>query len=423
VSSFFLKLNSDYFYAVHPQEIYSGNCFGIIEAVNIPEKHDAFLNSELKIVDTSGKKKIFICEFLKMTLMPLIPFAAGFIFKEGSSLHHFANNLRQNKITACIDSSLWYHAKKLTQQQNETACAELNCGKEKQYSKEVCGAYCQNLNYYFKKIEENPIKLSIYDIQTRQFASQDKSISPQFGLKTISVNGLLNNEFMIPETLILSNLDSTLDEDIFNNSIDVIHKKFPFFEKTNDYCLMMRASLYSHSNSKTIKSGLITSSAIHSESEFKMLLKKYITQWKNISTFSNQIKLSIIIQEQIQASVLGVLFTRLPWDFESNKMIYDLTISEPWVESPIHFQVISNDIENTHKDQIKIQISKLLQDELEHLIPKTLNNDKFFSSFSQFLTECFELQNKYRVPLDIEFAVTKDLKFYFTQFRHIFNYL
>jgi hypothetical protein len=422
VSSFFLKLNSDYFYAVHPQEIYSGNCFGIIEVANITDKHDAFLNSELKIDDTFGKKKIFICEFLKMTLMPLIPFAAGFIFKEGSSLHHFANNLRQNQIPACIDSSLWYHAKKLVQQHNETACVELNCGKEKQYSKEVRNTYCQNLNYYFKKIEENPIKLSIYDIRTRQFARQDKSISPQFGLKTLSVNGLLNDGFMIPETLILCNLDSILDEDIFNNSIDIIHKKFPFFGKTNDFCLMMRASLYSHSNSKTIKSGLITSSAIHSELEFKTLLKKYISQWKNIN-IPNQIQLSIIIQEQIQASVLGVLFTRLPWDFESRKMIYDLTISEPWVESSIHFQVISNDIENTPKDQTKIQISQQLQGELEQLIPEKLNNDKFYSPFSQFLTECFELQNNYRVPLDIEFAVTKDLKFYFTQFRHIFNYL
>ncbi|MBN2535030.1 MAG: hypothetical protein JXB88_19270 [Spirochaetales bacterium] len=414
---FYLKTDENYLPAEKPKLIYPGRCEGQLEILPLKGNWEIYIKNHVNTPGKNQRKRIFICSTLKTSLRPLIPFAHGFIFKEGSNLHHFANILRHHNIPACIDRSLWFQAIKTMKHQNRIIHAELCCGEKHRYTRDTIENYGRNFQFFSHKIRDNPLTVSIYDMKNKKFLQGHECVSLPPGQKTLSINALFAEGCLVPGTLVLSNFKDISTEDITCDSFyNAITLRFPRFGEDPGFSLMVRASLQSYPAYQVPMSGVIHSSSVQRENELIELIKRNVSLWKNIPS-SNGISLTIIIQELIPAFILGIVFTCLPWDYHSNKMIFDLTFPGSGKEPDIKIQGSTIDY---HPGQRKIQVHEQLTSRLGPGLPPNLNNKQFYPAFSNFLKQCHRLHTVYMIPLDIEFVVTNDLVFYFVQFRHIF---
>ena len=417
--SCYLKINIEHGQANNPKLIFSGKCVGSIQIVNqdLLPLESSYTGKNLAKKNRTGR--IFICESTSMIHLQLLPYACGFIFREGTNLSHFANILRQHHICSCIDEELWHWAVHAADKIEENIIAEFVCDYRDDYSEQIKKSYKIHLDAYFDKLEKKPILLPVYDIEKNVFMYQDNIFPAALGAKALSVNALKNDELPVPKTFILTGIPENSKPQFQTDSvIKAVHNIFPELGNTNmEY--MLRASIYAASNSKTIVSGRIKTSSFRTYQEFKNLYTQYINTWNAICTTTPGMNLSIIIQERIPACIFGVVFTRLPWDYLSNEMIFDLSLHDIRVNDSGKVQVIIKDCNgstgNTRKKDIYNQLVTRLAPEL----PSQFNKNDLYESMSAFLDNCIELQKNYMVPLDIEFAMNKEFKIYYTQFRHI----
>jgi hypothetical protein len=416
--SVYLKIHKLCKFTENAQKIYQGQCSGRLESVPADNNLKPFIKDVL--TNKKVENRIFICDSLKSVLGELIPKASGFIFKEGSTLNHLANKLRHHRIPACIDSSLWFFAQQALKLANTPLSAELICGNSTDYSPVIIADYNLKLKKFHQTLQNNPMRLSIYDLKRRKFLSGKEADLGSPGLKTLSINSLYTKEYLIPKTLILAGFRSISKEDQRINQIkSFLSKHFPLLTGDDKFNLMVRASIHRKQQSKTIVSGMIPTVTVKTYPELSEHLQKIHTHWKNLDQHE-QTPLTIILQEKILTSISGIVFTRLPWDYHAKKLICDLTfynpgkLTSPTIQIKINECDIIPSLEN--KENLIKNLSLIFAE--EHGMDL---DEKFYSSFLAFLLDSQSLQKSYRIPLDIEFAVTKDFKFYFTQFRHIFN--
>jgi hypothetical protein len=229
-----------------------------------------------------------------------------------------------------------------------------------------------------------------------------------------------NDGLPIPETLIACHVSKAFCSGTIQDSFcDILNRTFPEFEKKPGFKMMLRASLKGDQKSKTSVSGMIRTASFQTQEELESLFQIFLYSWEKIYSTSPGMAFSIIIQEQIPASVSGVVFTRLPWDYHSDCIIFDLNINSAKDKANSSIQVMVNSSENLSLADRKIKLKQDLMLHLEAALPIKFKNGLFYESLTDFLNGCMQMHNFYSLPLDIEFAMTDDFKFYFTQFRYI----
>jgi hypothetical protein len=419
--SFYLKINTEHRQANNAQIISLGKCDGFLEVVPQKDSLDKYIDNWEHWSGSEKIRWIFVCDSITMSLRPLLPYACGFLFRDGTNLSHFANILRRHHICACIDKGLWHWAFNAAHNQKNSIRAEYVCGSRKEYSEQIKASYRYHLDNYLKIIEEKPILLPVYDVKHDVFKEPD-AISPvTLGAKALSVNALKNAGFTVPNTLILSGISESLEPEMTHDPVwTVLQKVFAELEKHSDGIFMLRASLHTDPKSKINVSGMIKTASFQTRVEFENLYQEYVRTWAKLRSSMPGMGLSIVIQEQIPASLFGVVFTRLPWDYLSDKMIFDLSLKEVQGSDSGNIQLTAKDYIKISPAQRKLSISKELELKLSNVLPLKYNEDRFYTSLSEFLSNCIELQQHYMVPLDIEFAITDDFQFFYTQFRYIY---
>jgi hypothetical protein len=414
----YLKTKTGYGQAYNPKIIFCGKCSGSIVFV----QHDTTIDKcidymEIHKGDYSGC--IFLCESVSMDLLNLLPFASGFIFKKGSNLSHFANILRKNSICSCIDEELWHYAMDTIKTQENIIFAEFVCGKINNYQIHIKESYEKQLITHVNKLESNPIALPFYDIKDKVIKESEEITTATLGLKALSINALKYDEYLVPKTLIITGISEYLETETDCVSIiNVMQKTFPELGNMNRK-YMVRASLYADHRSKVTVSGQIKTCSFETCEEFNNIYKTYMKTWMKIHATNNYMRLAIIIQEQVPTSISGVVFTRLPWDFLNKKMILDLSMGNMHDYDSGKIQLALRVHDDMPQDKRIMAFRKQVVKRLAPALPEKYNEIKFYDAFAEFLNNCMRLQKKYCLPLDIEFAMTIDYKFYFTQFRYI----
>jgi hypothetical protein len=418
--SFYLKMNGVHRQANNPKIISIGRCDGVIAVVPQKNSLDDYIENREHGYWRGKNNCIFVCNSITMSLRPLIPYACGFLFGEGTNLSHFANILRRHHICACIDKGLWHWAFNAAYNQKNSIRAEYGCTNRKDYSEQIKASYKYHLDAYFKVIEEKPILLPVYDVKHAVFKAPNTISPATLGAKALSVNALKSAGFPVPKTLILSGISELFEPEATHDPVWAVLKKvFPELEKNSGGKFMLRASLHTDPKSKMIVSGMIKTAAFQTRRGFENLFQENVRSWVNLRSSTPGMGISIVVQKRIPARLFGVVFTRLPWDYLSDKMILDLSLKKVRGTDSGNLQLTVKDYNKVSLVQRKLNIRKQLEVRLSHVLPSKYNEDRFYASFSEFLSNCIKLQQHCMVPLDIEFAVTDDFHFFYTQFRYI----
>lgn len=419
--SFYLKMNGEQRQANNPKIIFQGKCEGIVEIAPGKDSLDNYIDNWKHRPGGKNAGRIFICESITMSLRPLIPYACGFLFGDGTNLSHFANILRQHNICACIDKGLWHWAFDTAKNRKNSISAEFVCGEKKVYLKKIKEIHRDHLRTFFRIIEEKVIVLPVYDVKKGVFQELDEIHAARLGFKALSVNALKRDGFSVPDTLILCRIPESLKTEVSRDRIwAALQNIFPELESPTGRKYMVRASLYTTPESREIVSGMIKTASFQTRAEFENIFRKYSNTWATLCSSTPCLSLSIIIQERVPACIFGVVFTRLPWDYSRGEMIFDLSLQDTLIPDSGRVQVTLKNDPKVSKDQHKRNLCRELAEKLSHVLPFKYKEDRFYTSLSVFLIHCIELQEHYRVPLDIEFAVTDEFQVYYTQLRHIY---
>lgn len=416
--SFYLKINSEQRQANNPKIIFPGKCEGLLEIVPRKDSLGQFFDPG------KGDKRvgrIFLCESPKVSLRALIPYACGFIFGSGTNLSHFANILRNHRICACIDQEFWLWASTTVENQGkDRVSAKLGCSDYREYSPQVKGQYRDDMHNSLELIVKKNIVLPLYHLQYNAFLKPEEICPQTLGSKALSVNALKNDGLPVPKTLLLNGIPDDWDPQKGIGQINtILTSVFPELGRTSDSRFIARASLCLDSQSKSTTSGMIRTAEFHTCGQFAKLLQDFARIWGELRASMPSLGLTIIVQERVPASFFGVVFTRVPWDYFSDAMIFDLSFQDKRKCGGGKIQVTLDSHKNASPNQRREDLSVELRQRLSSLFPEYYNHDIFFASFSGFLNDCLELEKRYFMPLDIEFAVTGDFLFFFTQFRNI----
>lgn len=399
--------------------IYPGACEGPIRLVekskDLPTGIEGLLGGDSK----SGEKFIFLCDSPKMGLSLLVPIALGFIFRGGSNLSHFANNLRYFQIPSCIDPELWETARKDCEGGKAGRRFEFCSGIPPRYSSRTKRDFQIRLDSYHRKLREIPIELPVFDVQKRPHSELDRLVADRIGDKALSINALRSEKCLIPETLIISNIPFDGEMQMTIDSIlAAVERTFPEFGHGPESSLMIRASPPNHGKSRKSMVGLLPTSCIRAPLECREVIGRHLRKWGSIQPAGEKATLNEVVQKCIPAVFLGVLFTRLPWDYGSKTIVLDLT-GGPGNKSPGLHQLKIENSEDLTDAKREGYFCERLSSDLAGLLPSFLQTDLFYRAFSKFLSRCVGLQDKFGVPLDIEFVITGNFVIHFMQFRHI----
>lgn len=220
----------------------------------------------------------------------------------------------------------------------------------------------------------------------------------EYGGKAAGLSLLCRNDFLLPKTLVIQ---AVTNPEVFNNSEfqEKLLKKLKSFEKAGKYSVALRSSC-------TIEDGFQNSMAGHFDSflgnfTFETLIEKMKFIVEGLSKISEvSAKMGIIVQEKINASYSGVLFTSDPLTFSKSAVVLSLIrgLGEKLVLGENSGEDFLINLNNGEPD-----IEKL---------PKDISN----ALLTQLITQSKFLEKRVNYPLDIEWAL-QDSKLYFLQCR------
>jgi hypothetical protein len=402
--------------AENPREICRGECTGHIEYIPNHEGSDAWLKEHLgHAAYRSDEKRIYICDSASMSLRPLLPHALGFIFSEGAALGHFARVLRQHRIPACIDPSLWQRARDVVLSTDTSKQGWLRCGRAIILSEGIQARYRTQLEGYRQRLNSNHLVIPVYDVADRSVWAKGAVIDTQISEKALAVNALQVEGFPVAKALILTNLaegGTRLDDD--SSFVSLVEQSFPLFGYVPGYTLIVRGSLYSGNGSHSACAGLLTSPSVTSLNDMTRTIEVQVSRWKGARECNNQLGLSIIIQERVATLVRGILGTGRPWDYNTEGVVTELTLNHR--DDSAKDQVFLGDVEADLQNGSVRKMAKLFSKK-----NPMLNEDRFCETFGQLVHDGLVLRDRYSVPLDIEFVITGDSQYVFVQFRPLFH--
>jgi hypothetical protein len=417
---FYLKTRDRFFETVRPRIIFQGKCEGSLRCV--PER-DASAGPKTRRAPKSAHiegKRIFLCFRPHRSLRSLIPAAAGFIFKEGSNLSHLANVLRRHRVPSCIDESLWTFAKRSAGGGGRRVRAEFHCGAVARYSREVQREYRAALERYHRKIESAPLRVPVFSVSGGRFVAVRREERPKLGEKALSVNALRAGGFRVPETLILYGMNRNPERGRECDGIDAaLDETFPRLESDPDFSLMIRSSLGHPRNSRKDVSGWISTRSTRTRAETRERIRKNLMCWNEIASEDPRISLTLVIQERIPAVLSGVVFTRLPWDYRSNRMICDLALGGDSDATGGKVQILLDGARCLSGPRGREALLRELTSQRRTSMPPRNDDDRIDRTLSRMLVQCALLHRSYHLPLDIEFVMTDAFQTVFTQFRHV----
>ena len=307
--------------------------------------------------------RLFVAKCISNDLRPLLSFAKEFIFKSGDNLNHFSNVIRYNNIPACISEELWTIAS-----QNEHKQFKL---KTKRYPLKY--TYYQNLYSVFcENIENCKLQLPIINAQP-QFPQKLSN-------KVLSVNQLISLGYPVPRSALITGVEKYVID-----KYEILRSAPKWL--TNAEKLIVRPSLYGGAGINRYTSGMMSSKTVYNLEQLSEQLANFQQKCTYLSQLYEPYQLSVLVQDYIPPKSNGVLFTRIPWDFSSNRFILQLSS--------------------------KHGIRRYNQSYHHHKI-----TDNF--ELTNVIDACFELSKYFAIPLEVEFVLTENNDIYFVQFRPVF---
>jgi hypothetical protein len=406
-----LEIDGRTFTAADPKEICRGECAGPAMVIPNREKSAAFLSDRLGRVVMTGEKQIFICDLPGMGLRPLLPYALGFVFGEGSTLGHFAGVLRHQRIPACIDRHLWEEARAALPDPATGRPAALHCGQAVVPTEAALAGYQAQLKNYQLRLHDNPLVVPVYDAAGRTVWAA-KLASAQLGEKALAVNALQVEGLPAARALILTCLDGAVRnlarDPVFTA---LLERTFPAFGSAAGPALMVRGSLHSEDGSHAAWSGTIPSPAVTSLEALGRTVEAQVSLWKGLRTSDPRIGFSIILQERVAAPLRGILGTGRPWEFSPEGVVTELSLVRDGQE-----EAFLGDVEAGLRDGSVLEAARRLARK-----EPSIDSEGFCEAFARLVRDGLAVRKRYSVPLDIEFVVTGDLRYVFVQFRPLFR--
>jgi hypothetical protein len=307
--------------------------------------------------------RLFAAEIISRNLRPLLSLAKGFIFKSGDNFSHFSNVIRYNNIPACISEELWNIAV-----QNEYKQFILK-------SKRVSPEYADYQNFYSvfcDKIEKCKLQIPVINVQTQ--------LPQKLSNKVLSVNQLLHLGYPVPRSALITGLEGSVI-----NASEIL-RLAPCWVASADR-LMVRPSLCGGSGINRHTSGLMSSKTVSGIEQLSAQLAVYHQECAHLSRKYEPYQLSVLIQDYIPPESNGVIVTRIPWDYSSDRFMLQLSGKNGLrrYNSACHNRKIKNNME----------LKKVIE-------------------------ACFELSNLFSIPLEVEFVLSGNNDIYFVQFRPVF---
>lgn len=397
--------------AAAPLEICRGECQGILEYLAKGDLAGVRLEEALARAAARGDQRIYVCDVASRRLRPLVSQALGFVFREGASLGHLAGELRHRRIPACIDQELWRRGKEAALSVNANLPCRLCCGQELAYSPEAQDRYRLQLESYWRRLVGHRLELPIYDLAGKGVLAEDTPLDPRFGEKALAVNALLAEQLPAPRALVLINPGNRpvlLEED--RSLSNLVDRVFPSFGRIPGYALMVRGSLQTRTASPP-SSGLLRSVPVASVSQLTQAVTDLVCGWKRIEAQGDPPGLSIVVQERIEAKVIGVLGTERPWERGAAGAVAELSFDDSDAPAGPRRRTLVTGLEAARR----------LPGQLSSRLPRSLESAEFSQALARFLDDGLRLRDDYAIPLEIEFAVGGDLQFHFVQFRPLYR--
>jgi hypothetical protein len=362
----------------------------------------------------NGEKRIYVCDATASALRVLIPSALGFVFGQGSTLGHFASVLRYDRLPACISRRLWAGAKD-AMAGNGPARGELRFGRAVTPGPEARVRYEADLERYRDRLRDHRAVVPVYDAGRGAVRSPGERLAPEIGEKALAVNALLAEGCPAANAVFLTGLDAAcgwLTEDAAFRSL--LEARFPRFGKDGG-ALMVRGSLHSDDGSHAAWSGLIKSPSVTTLPELERVVAESVSQYKRLCEQLSPVTLAIILQERIAAPIHGTLCTGQPWCCSSEGMVAELTL-EP-AETETRNPVWLPDMDTAEQGALFSEKIDRLRDSDPRLAGKDLRG-----ALDRVGCQARALQERYGAPLDIEFVIADDMRFYFVQFRPLLRF-
>jgi hypothetical protein len=308
--------------------------------------------------------RLFVAEIISRNLRPRLSLAKGFIFKSGDNLNHFSNVIRYNNIPACISEELWNIA---TQNEHKQFILKSKRCPPK-------STYYQNLySAFFDTIEKCNFQIPIINVQTQSLQKLSD--------KVLSVNQLLYLGYPVPRSALITGL-----ENFVINASEILQLA-PCWLPNADK-LMVRPSLCGGSGINRHTSGLMSSKTVSGIEQLSAELAIYHQECVCLSQKYEPYQLSVLIQDYIPPKSNGVIFTRIPWDYSTDRFILKL----------------SN--KNGFRKYNQACYNREIQDNIE---------------MKKVIEACFELSDFFSIPLEIEFVLSENNDIYFVQCRPAFT--
>ena len=405
-------INYNFFKDKCSKTISPGKCIGKIKKVinfGRPVKSlDKHVSERLDSNNKTRDKWIYASEKPFLSLSKYIPHALGFIFKEGSLLCHLSNQIRSVGLPAIIDEDIFHSVQ-------DGMRFKLNCEKEHNFKHKNKKQFLSPTRYK-KIIEKTPITLDVYPKKEMNF--ENKSLVKSIGSTPANLHVFNSPESRIPRTPIFSN-SFFLDYDK-KEFYKLVRLKFPEFEKDPNFSLICRSSANLEDGFNFSLAGIFRSYGNLKKGDEVFDAIAQVLKFKNIKQLKmnyqlnpDKIKMSIIIQEWINPIVGGILFSRLPNNLESSKLLLEYEFGRSdgvtsGIFNPFSLKISRNKINDFRSINNMFKNSNLAKKTTIH-------------KFMGFLNKCIQIEDFLHYPVDIEFLINQNGEFYFTQLRPIID--
>lgn len=232
------------------------------------------------------------------------------------------------------------------------------------------------------------------------------------GGKAYNLQYLIKEGLLVPKTFVLTTEDvkSLLKEDHVPNSI--------FDDVLDDRSYAVRSSGVLEDGDKYSYAGMLSSYLNVPRDEIisnvlrcaESVNNNRLLSYEKSLGINNKQGLAVIIQEMISPEIAGICFTMHPITNETNKIVIEFGVG------------LGEDVVNGNISPVLVILDKLTGNVVEinkgQYIDFKLNN--FGEIFSQIHRNCLLIDNLYKKPMDIEWAISKGT-IYILQSRPITN--